>query len=205
MIHSSLSFLKDQLNTFITLKDPFNSAGALVNPVILTNIVDQENHLFHTSGDYVFMTLINTEEETVGKSQLPYLKTPDDKLHVVNPDIKLNLYIQFAAYSDAKQSAIPAYERALMLLDQVVYFFQYRNLFTKNEHPALMAAGMEKLIVDQVSLTFEQLNHLWATLGAKYMPSVTYKCRMLAYRETVVTPEMPFITELSIEEKTNKL
>lgn len=202
MIHSSLSFLKDELNTFMTLKDPFNSAGAFVDPVVLTNIVDQENHLFKTGGDYVLMTLINTEEETVGKSQLPYLKTPDDKLHVVNPDIKLNLYIQFAAFSDAIQTSIPPpYERALMMLDQVVFFFQYRNVFTKNEHPMLMAAGLEKLIIDQVSLTFEQLNHLWATLGAKYLPSVTYKCRMLAFRETVVASEMPFISEISVDDK----
>ncbi|MBL7718439.1 MAG: DUF4255 domain-containing protein [Flavipsychrobacter sp.] len=204
MIHSSLSFLKDELNTFITLKDPFNSAGALVNPVVLTNIVDQENHLYKIGGDYVLMTLVNTEEETVGKSQLPYLRTPEDKVHVVNPDIKLNLYIQFSAYSDIVQGVVPPYERSLMLLDQVVYFFQYRNVFTRNEHPALMNAGLEKLIIDQVSLTFEQLNHLWATLGAKYLPSVTYKCRMLAFRESVAAAEAPFITEISIDDKKQK-
>lgn len=201
MIHSSLSFLKNELNTFITLKDPLNSAGALVNPVVLTNIVDQENHLFKTGGDYVLMTLVNTEEETVGKSQLPYLKTPDDKLNIVNPDIKLNLYIQFATYSDNTTTSIQPYERALLLLDQVVYFFQFRNVFTKKEHPALMAAGLEKLIIDPVSLTFEQLNHLWATLGAKYLPSVTYKCRMLAFRESVVAAEMPFISDISVDDK----
>lgn len=201
MIHSALSFLKTELNTFITLKDPFNSAGALANPVVLTNVVDQENHLFKTGGDYVFMTLVNTEEETVGKSQLPYLKTPDDKLNIVNPDIKLNLYIQFATYSDNTNTSIQPYERALMLLDQVVYFFQFRNVFPKNEHPALMTAGLEKLIVDPVSLTFEQLNHLWATLGAKYLPSVTYKCRMLAFRESVVAAEMPFISDISVDDK----
>jgi hypothetical protein len=201
MIHASLSFLKDELNAFIALKDPFNSAGALTRPVVLTNIVDQENHLFKTTGDFLLMTLINTEEETVGKAQLPYLKTPEDKLHVVNPDIKLNLYIQFAAYSDNSQSAFSPYERALILVDQVVYFFQYRNVFVKNEHPALMTAGLEKLIIDQVSLTFEQLNHLWATLGAKYLPSVTYKCRMLAFRETVRSAEMPLINELAVDDQ----
>lgn len=175
-------------------------AGALVNPVILTNLVDQENHLFNPSGDFVFMTLINTEEETVGKSQLPYLKTPDDKLHVVNPDIKLNLYIQFAGFSDNKHDALPAYERALRLLDQVVFFFQFSNVFTNNQYPALLDGGIEKLIIEPVSLTFEQLNHLWATLGAKYMPSVIYKCRMLTFRETLISPIKPLIKELVTDE-----
>ena len=200
MIHSSLSFLKNQVNSFLAIKDPLNTAGSLITPVSLTNIVDQENHLFNASGDHIFMTLINTEEETVGKSQLPYLKTPDDKLHVVNPEIKLNLYIQFAGFSTIATGINPPYERAIQLLDQVIFFFQFRNVFTKNQYPDLLSAGIEKLIIEPVSLTFEQLNHLWATLGAKYMPSLTYKCRMLTYRETVVSPDQPLIKDLKIEE-----
>jgi hypothetical protein len=203
MIHSSLSFLNSQLNSFIVLKDPLNMAGALTNPVVLSNVVDQENHLFNKTGDFVVMTLVNTEEETVGKSQLPYLKTPDDKLHVVNPDIKLNLYIQFAGFSDTSNSVQASYEKALLLLDQVIFFFQYRNVFSKNEYPALLSAGIEKLILEPISLTFEQLNHLWATLGAKYLPSVIYKCRMLTFRETVVSPEKPLIKELITDEVVN--
>jgi hypothetical protein len=203
MIHSTLSFLNSQLNSFIALKDPLNMAGALPNPVVLSNVVDQENHLFNKTGDFVLMTLVNTEEETVGKSQLPYLKTPDDKLHVVNPDIKLNLYIQFAGYSDTAVAVQANYEKTLKLLDQVIFFFQYRNVFNKNEYPVLLAAGIEKLIIEPISLTFEQLNHLWATLGAKYLPSVIYKCRMLTFRETVISPEKPLIKELLTDEVVN--
>ncbi len=201
MIHSSLSFLNGQLNSFIAIKDPLNMAGALPNPVVLSNIVDQENHLFNKGGDFVLMTLVNTEEETVGKSQLPILKTPDDKLHIVNPDIKLNLYIQFSGFSDNTNATTPPpYERALLLLDQVILFFQYRNVFNGNQYPVLLNAGIEKLIIEPISLTFEQLNHLWATLGAKYLPSVIYKCRMLTFRETVISPEKPPIKELLTDE-----
>jgi hypothetical protein len=129
MINTSLTFLNAVLNNFIALKDPLNLGGALPNPVILDNIVNQKNELFHSGGDFVIMSLVNTEEETVGKSQLPYFKTPDDKLSVLNPDIKLNLYIQFAAFSDKAIDNKSPYIRALKLLDQVVFFFQYRNVF----------------------------------------------------------------------------
>lgn len=199
MIYTSLSFLCGVLNNFIALKDPLSTAGALMNPVVLTNIVDQENHLFHKSGDYIYMTLINTEEETVGKSQLAYSKSPEDKLYVTNPDIKLNLYIQFAAFSDSSASALSAYERSLLLLDQVVFFFQYRSVFNNSQYPVLMNSGIEKLVVEPVSLTFEQLNHLWATLGAKYLPSVIYKCRMLTFLEAIVSPEKQRIKEISTD------
>src|SRR5450759_3777635 len=199
MIYTSLSFLCGVLNNFITLKDPLSSAGALVNPVVLTNIVDQENHLFQKNGDYIFMTLINTEEETVGKSQLAYSKSPEDKLYVTNPDIKLNLYMQFAAFSDNSTSVPSAYERSLLLLDQVVFFFQYRSVFNNSQYPVLMNSGIEKLLIEPVSLTFEQLNHLWATLGAKYLPSVIYKCRMLTFLEAIVSPEKQRIKEISAD------
>ncbi|HEX7844453.1 MAG TPA: DUF4255 domain-containing protein [Chitinophagaceae bacterium] len=200
MINTSLTFLNTVLNNFIALKDPFNSAGALTSPVILDNIVNQKSDLFHLGGDFVIMSLVNTEEETVGKVQLPYFKTADDKMSVVNPPIKLNLYIQFAAFSDTVVNNQSPYTRALKLLDQVVFFFQYRNVFAANQYPLLQQGGVEKLIIEPVSLTFEQLNHLWATLGAKYLPSVVYKCRTLTYRETVVSPAMPLITELIADE-----
>ncbi|MDZ4749814.1 MAG: DUF4255 domain-containing protein [Saprospiraceae bacterium] len=196
MIHTSLSFLQTALNHFIFVKDPLNTAGVLDHAVMLDTIVNQENKPIHTNGDYVIMTLVNLEEETVGKSQLPYFKTPDDKLHVLNPDLKINLYIQFSAFSDNTLSSPPAYERALILLDQVVFFFQYRNVFNGSQYPILFDAGIEKLIIEPISLTFEQLNHLWATLGAKYLPSVIFKCKMLTFRETVVSPETIPIKEL---------
>lgn len=200
MINTSLSFLKTVLSNFIILKDPLISAGSLTTPVILDNIVSQKNEPLHTGGDFVLMSLVNTEEETVGKSQLPYFKTSDDKLNVLNPDIKLNLYIQFAAFSDTTTGGQNPYVRALKLLDQVVFFFQYRNVFTSSQYPDLQKGGVEKLVVEPVSLTFEQLNHLWATLGAKYLPSVIYKCRTLTFRESVVSPVLPLITEILSEE-----
>jgi hypothetical protein len=203
MIYTSLSLLNGLLNSFILQKDPLNLLGAVPRPVILTNIVDQENKLLKTGGDYIFMSLVNIEEETVGKSQLPYFKTADDKINVVNPDIKLNLYIQFAAFSDDTQSNPPGYERSLKLLDQVVFFFQNKNVFNASQYSVLFDNNIEKLIVEPISLTFEQLNHLWATLGAKYLPSIIYKCRMLTFREAVVSHEKPLIKELITEEKVN--
>lgn len=43
------------------------------------------------------------------------------------------------------------------------------------------------MIVELVSPTFEQQNHIWGGMGAKYMPSALYKVRLLVYRETLET------------------
>ncbi len=196
MIEPTMSFLCDQLNKFIFVKDPLGTAGASTGVVILDAIVNQKNEPTHAGGDHVFMNLVNIEEETVGKSQLPYFRSADDKLNVQNPDIKLNLYVQLSAFSESTLGGTVPYSRALKLLDQVILFFQYRNVFQGTHYPALKKAGIEKVIVDPISLTFEQLNHLWATLGAKYLPSVLYKVRTLTFRETGVNPEQPLIQEI---------
>lgn len=196
MIEPTMSFLCDQLNKFIFVKDPLGTAGASTGVVILDAIVNQKNEPTHAGGDHVFMNLVNIEEETVGKSQLPYFRSADDKLNVQNPDIKLNLYVQLSAFSESTLGGTVPYSRALKLLDQVILFFQYRSVFQGTHYPALKKAGIEKVIVDPISLTFEQLNHLWATLGAKYLPSVLYKVRTLTFRETGVNPEQPLIQEI---------
>ncbi len=205
MIYTTLSFLSGELNTFIKLKDPLNMAGGGGQLVTITSIVDQDNKLLNTN-DGVWLTLVNTEEETVGKSQLPYFKNPEDRLQVQHPDIKMNLYLLFSAYADPATGggiSLSGYERALKMLDEVILFFQFRQVFRAQDYLALKDAGIEKLMMDPVSLTFEQQNHLWATLGAKYLPSFMYKCRMLTFREQQVAKEATVITDFETLQNQN--
>jgi len=48
------------------------------------------------------------------------------------------------------------------------------------------------------SLTFEQLNNLWAMLGSKYIPSVVYRMKLLTIFETRSQEKAPAIVELGI-------
>lgn len=69
-----------------------------------------------------------------------------------------------------------------MYISYIIRFFQHRNVFTPQNSPSL-DPGIEKMIADLHSLGFEQLNHLWAILGGKYLPSVMYKFRLLILDE----------------------
>lgn len=201
MLYDALSFLAAQLSAFVRLKDPLQTAGGAGPWVTLSNIVDQENRIV-PQNDGIILTLVNTEEETVGKAQLPYFKTPDDRLHVENPDIKINLYLLLSAHATSDSgggSGWSGYEKQLRLLDEVLLFFQHRAVFKATDHIALRQAHIEQLMLDHVSLTFEQQNHLWATLGAKLMPSVMYKCRMLTVRQTLVSREAPPVIDFETQ------
>ena len=49
-----------------------------------------------------------------------------------------------------------------------------------------MDPKLENLSIEIVDMSMDALSNLWSMLGAKYMPSVLYKIRMLHFDESVV-------------------
>lgn len=183
MIDQALTFLADEINAFISNKD-FRYRGLKV--AMVSDLVDEKGELIYkkmmgdTSGDFLLLTLINVEEEVIGKAQQPYLKHPDQSYDLLNPELKVNLYMLVSAVSDKQENE--RYTNCLRVLSYAIGFFQFKNVFDKLNSPAL-PGRIEKIIAELVSPTFEQQNHIWGGMGAKYMPSVLYKIRLLVYRE----------------------
>jgi hypothetical protein len=92
------------------------------------------------------------------------------------------------------------YAQSLAWLGHILQFFQYQNVFTPITHPSLDSRIL-KLITELYSLNFEQINHLWSTLGGKYLPSVMYKVRQVSLDEDLTISESGFIKEIQIEDK----
>jgi Pvc16 N-terminal domain len=184
MVSETLSFLSDEINGFIANKD-FRYRGKTV--AIVSDLVDAKGDpaylkLLQGQADGLIITLINVEEETVGKSQAAIYKKPDGSIEPLNPDIKLNVYIMITGVSNMSDQQ--RYLNSLKVLSYAIGFFQNKNVFDRI-NSATLPDGVEKLIAEMVSLTFEQQNHIWGALGAKYQPSVMFKIRMLIYREII--------------------
>jgi hypothetical protein len=62
-------------------------------------------------------------------------------------------------------------------------FMQARSLHTPTESPGL-PAGIERLALELLSWTPEQLNQMWACFGAKHLPSVVYRLRMVTLQDS---------------------
>jgi len=143
--------------------------------VQLGNIAKWEsNSGLSSSQDKVIMTIVNIEEEKTLKNTPPYIRK-GDSIEKRNPTLFLNLYILCSCPADE-------YPNAVAYTSQVVGFFQTKYVFT----PDNISSGsgsfpkeIEKIILELVTLSFEQLNHLWGILGGKYMPSVLYKMRLI--------------------------
>lgn len=173
MIDKALDFLKAQLNEYIRVVQP----SITDDKVLISNIITQAGQVpTAIAGGKIVFTLVNVEEERSVKAQSPYLSN-GTTVSVVNPEIKLNLYLLVTSHFDD-------YKESLKFLSYAISFFQAKAFFNKQNSPSL-DTSIEKLVLDLYTIPIEQQNYLWASVGAKYLPSVVYKIRLLTVQQGV--------------------
>lgn len=171
MIESALTFLRTQINRHLQQRLEITD-----DMIVIDNVVTQSGDLNATE---LCLTLISVEEEKVHKVQNPYQIMEDGSVQLVNPQINLNLYVLVSANFGENN-----YGEALRFLSYVIGFFQSHQVFNHQNAP-LLDEDIDKLIMELYTLSFEQQNHLWGCIGAKYMPSVLYKVRMVIINENI--------------------
>lgn len=190
MIDKALETLANEISSYLERLPDLNITSQ--ETVHLVGIVEADGTLA-IPGDSLGLCLVNIEEERVTKAQKTAVKAPSGLITHINPELKLNLYILVAAN-------FSLYKTGLEFLSGAIRFFQSKNVFTPENTPSLDPT-IQKLIVEMHTLNFEQQNHLWGSLGAKYIPSVMYKARMITIQEAQATDEQPPIKEFNLLEK----
>lgn len=191
MIFETLSFLSAEVNKFLNLK-----LGASLEPRLkmgnASRALDDTLTGQFSLSEKAIISLVNVEEDRVVKQHENFKKTATSTIYK-NPPVRLNLFVLFSVNK-------ADYEDSLKWLTVIIQYFQHQNVFTGTSHPDLHE-NISKLIVELHSLNFEQVNHLWSTLGGKYLPSVMYKVRQITIDEDLPTGESGFIKEIGIESK----
>jgi hypothetical protein len=168
MIDLALKFLTDELNTYLLTQT--GSDGVNADKVRMSKLVDE-------AGKYAFEEaiatfIINIEEDRIFKAQTAEHIYANGQHLVLEPEIKLNLYVIFAAN-------FKTYDQSLKHISYVLTYFQSHPFFTSGTYPALNPQ-ITKLTTELQSLSYEQLNQVWAFIGGKQLPSVIYKIRMVS-------------------------
>jgi predicted membrane protein len=203
MIRTALEFIKKELDTYFVEReqDPANyGAGTVVD---LQSVMKPDGSLNIDPTSHVTMMMVGAEEER-REGKRPYYKASEDKkFYKLNPPVELDICVLFAAHH-------ATYETALRDLSNVAAFFQANPVFDQSRYPALNAAVndpvakpwqlIERLSFTLHSLGFEQQNNLWAMIGAKYIPSLVYKIKMLTIFETRSNEKTPAVTEINFLE-----
>ncbi|HEX6368231.1 MAG TPA: DUF4255 domain-containing protein [Longimicrobium sp.] len=184
MLDLALEFIRDELNGFITAR-----TGVDQETVVLSRFPSDVNNKYGFDEDRLGMTVINLEEERTVRSQLPTHAYVNGQHVVREPDVKINVHALIGA--NYKQ-----YDEALKFISLVIVFFQSHPVFTPTQYPAL-DPGIERLAVELQSPTYEQLNQIWGFVGAKQLPSVIYKIRMVVLQDMEPGAMRPPVTGIT--------
>ena len=201
MIALALKIIRDELSTYI-FKNKRSGDNIKQDDIIINNIAFMESEKPSGFENKVVITLVNTEEESTLKNNSNVLRTPNG-IKYQNPPIFLNLYILISA--TLGEDLQDAYEFALHRLSLVIQFFQAKKTFTIKNSPFTSISNDNnipqeikdeiRLSVELYTLTFEQINHLWGSLGGKQIPFSMYKIRLVKIQE-MAGEEAPVIEEI---------
>lgn len=152
--------------------------------------------------DRVVASVINIQEESSLRNN-PANKQIFDNMGLPrgvsrNPGIYLNVFLLIGANKDQ-------YSIGLQRISQVISFFQAHSIFTETDIPGLSNFGLDKILFELHSTSFEELNQLWGIMGGKYIPSVVYKMRLAYFSSIDEGAEVPLIKSIDSRFRNNKL
>lgn len=190
MIFETLTCLTEEINEYFRNKLRINE-----DKVVLSGIINQDGTIAIQGENKIIVTLVNIEKEATGQSNAGQ----SGSITVVNrtPPLNINLYVLFSAYFSSSN-----YPEALRFLSFIIAYFQYKNVFTRANTPRL-DDRIEKVICELATIGPEQVNNIWSSLGAKYMPSAVYKIRMLSFDESVIREYRPQVSGIESDHSTN--
>lgn len=156
MIDQALNFICQEVNTYLCNKLGITDGSTLIQ---LANI--SWNDTESTAGNgadrsNAYLSLVNIEEDRISKSPQNFVRNGTSIVYK-NPKLFLNLYVLFSVN-------LSVYVESLKRLSAIIQFFQYKNVFNAANSPA-MPQGVNELVVDLITLSYQDLNNLWGIMG----------------------------------------
>ncbi|KAA1248060.1 Pvc16 family protein [Aquimarina sp. RZ0] len=183
--------LKDFLNHIGSDLDDYINALSSITTVVKTDIANigdfGTNSFSGTAGANLFITIVKTEEESTLRnfpnSKLVQQSNGDYAVDKRFPKIHLNYFLLF--------SATVSYDMSIAAIHRIIKYFQTHKTFQFTSDESEI-----ELTLELVSPSFEQINHMWGTLGGKQFPHVLYKARVSEHEfaEEQLSPVIKTIT-----------
>lgn len=185
MIESTLSLIEKRLSEFFNSLD--ESHGN--NRAILCNMINQDGSVVQDTKDKVVMALTNIQYETVISTYKRSSPAAKGEFNLISPPLYINLFIMFTANFEGDRNK---YGEALKFISYTISFFQQNSFFNKQNLPGL-DPRITQLAFEMTNLDDQELSYLIGMFGAKYLPSVYYKVRLLPYQEGDVKAKIPVL------------
>ncbi len=185
MIHLAVQQVVSELNQYFNLRAPTLTPER----VVADSLFDLDGGAKSIAKEKVVASLVNVEQDRYFRPVNPIERTVSGAAQFIRPEVNINVYLLFAAN-------ISDYDEALKAISYVISFFQLRPVFHVTD-PDWDPDGEARVTFELFTLSFEQQNHLWGAVGAKFMPCVVYKAGMLKVRDTQVEADVGLIEQMS--------
>ena len=185
MIDSAIALITNQLNQYLRRSFDLNE-----DIVAVSNILEQDGTVPPHVDNKLVVFLVNIERDEFSLRRPPNGSAVGANRSVVSyAPVYLNFYLMFAGSFGGTN-----YMESLKFISNTISFYQRRPVFDHENAPDL-DTRIEKLVMDIQNLTITDLGNLWGILGGKYLPSVLYKVRMVAFDSGDVMTQVPTITD----------
>lgn len=162
MIYSAVSTISSVVNDYLR-----NRFSTIEDKLVVSNLVNPDGSVAVTEPDKIIMSLVNLQQETVSHRGRG----------ATNKAVNLNVFLLFSASFEENN-----YLEGLRYLSGIISFFQANKVLNHSNTPD-MDPDIDKLSFEIVNQDLQNMSHLWGTMGAKYMPSILYKTRMISFTD----------------------
>ena len=184
MIDVALTLIRDLLNQHF--KNRFSISE---NKAILSNLVEGDGSFPREVEDKIVFFLLKIDEESSLKNRGSHSSEMSSSQYQVKaPPLFLNLHVIFCANFRNQN-----YIEGLNYLSSVISFFQ-QNKFIVPTISNGLSKRVEKLSFELCKTDFDQLSHIWSSVGSKLLPTVLYKISMVVFDDTPIRKITPAIT-----------
>jgi len=174
MIADVLTFVRKHLDEHLRIELGGSQDDASGDKVVFVDGDKMDPISFQLGA--VSAVLINVEEERLLRSPDLHARQAEDGSRQRNqPDIRLSLYLLFVA-------RFKKYESAWEHLSKIIEHFQSLRVLDPTVTPGL-PAGIERLILELVTLGFAEQNEVWNALRTTHHPSILYRIKLVTYRD----------------------
>jgi hypothetical protein len=185
MINEALKYISTQLDDFLKRK-----YASQENRVQLGTILDQTGAIPEENKNKMIVSLVNLEHETVTNT-MKNGTTVRGRFNQSQPPLSFNLNVLFAGLFNQ-------YEESLKFLSDTIYFFQAKPLFNAQNSPDL-DPKIAQLTLEVLRLNSNETYNLWSSMGAKYVPSIVFKIRILTFQADQVEEIVSLINSQGVE------
>jgi len=168
VVYLAVQHLASQLGQFLRRRH-----GLIEDIVVASGLVQPDGSPVPQAQNKLVLVLANIEKDTMPRSASPASGEFDGRIALRAAPLHLNLHILLAANFGAG-----SYAEALKFLSSAISYFQRTAVFDHLSSPDL-PKGIERLVLDIENMRLQELSNLWSTLGAKHVPSILYKVRMV--------------------------